>query len=137
VIAPLIAFTTFLWFRKKFVLNQTFAIVLVILLLAPVSADYTSWLLYLPFSVWVYWLVRDVTVGAVNVTLRSILAIGLPLAILFTPQNYVGYSAGTLHTLLLFFLLAVAAVVPMPCSIFTEIKRMEQERLLEIQPRLL
>lgn len=108
------------WFWNKSYLNQILAIILLILLLAPVGADYTTVLLHLTFGAWLLWLVVDVAAADANVRLPVLFAFAIPFSILFAAQNWLRFYTGVLHTAALLALLLLAALVPMPSRIFGE-----------------
>jgi len=110
------------WFWNKGYLNQIFAIILLILLLAPVGADYTSVLLHLIFAAWLLWLVVDVAPAHIAASLPKLLAFAVAFSILFAAQNWLRFYTGILHTAALLSLLLLAALVPMPSRIFAEYK---------------
>jgi hypothetical protein len=113
------------YFWRKPVLNQLFAVVLLILLLPPISADYTLTDIYLPWGVFMIFLIRDVGRGRVDFSLNKCLWILLPITVLVTPQSYLtiagGGFAGQVKALALMLLLFVIARVDMPCSLFNEL----------------
>jgi len=104
------------YFWKKPVLNQLFAIVLIMVITPPVSFDYTLMSLWLPCGALLIALIR----GEVR---RAALFL-IPLAILFTPQSYIRVGlipyGGQLKALLALFLLAAAARFPLPSSLFDD-----------------
>jgi hypothetical protein len=115
-----------IYFWRKPGLNQLFAVVLLILLLPPISGDYTLTELYLPWGAFMIFLVRDVGNGKFEFPLRKALWILIPLAILVTPQSYITFSgggfAGQLKAVVLVILLFVVARTDMPSSLFGDLR---------------
>ena len=125
VLSLLIIFVAGYYFRSKPVLNQLFAIVLLILLLPPVSYDYTLIHLYLPWGVFMIFLVRDIGQGRIRLSLRQCLWILIPCAILMAPQSYLiideaGFG-GQVKALTLVVLFFVVARTDLPCTLFHEL----------------
>jgi len=113
------------FFWRKPVLNQLFAIVLMMLLIPPCSYDYVLTHLYLPWGVFVIFLVRDVARGRVKFSLGNCLWILIPCAVLMTPQTYLTLTwegfAGQLKAVAEIVLLFVVAHIDMPASLFGEL----------------
>ena len=113
------------YFWRKPLLNQLFAVVLLILLLPPVSGDYTLLHLYLPWGVFMIFLVRDVGRGRIDFSLKKSLRIIIPCAVILTPQSYLtlqgGGFAGQIKALVLIALLFAIARIDMPSSFFNEL----------------
>jgi hypothetical protein len=113
------------YFWRKPVLNQLFAVVLLILLLPPVSYDYTLIHLYLPWGVFMIFLVRDVGRGRIRFSLRQCLWILIPCAILMAPQSYLivneaGFG-GQVKAITLVILFVINARIDLPCTLFNEL----------------
>ena len=121
--AILIACGVYFW--RKPVLNQLFAVVLLILLLPPISGDYALVELYLPWGVFIIFLIRDVGNGRIDFSLRKCLWILIPCAIVMTPQSYLTFQnggfAGQVKALVLVLLLFAVARIDMPSSLFHEL----------------
>jgi hypothetical protein len=113
------------WFWRKPILNQLFAVVSLMLLVPPGSADYTLVDLYLPWGVFMIFLTGDAGCGRVRFPLRQCLWVLIPCAVLMTPQSYLtlagGGFAGQVKALVLILLLFVAARIDMPCTLFEEL----------------
>jgi len=114
-----------IYFWRKPVINQLFAIVLAILLIPPVSYDYVLIHIYLPWGVFMIFLIRDVSRGRVDFSLSDCLWVLIPCAVLMTPQTYLtrtwGGFAGQVKALTEMLLLLVVARIRMPCSLFGEL----------------
>ena len=112
-------------FRRKPLLNQLFAIVLLMLLVPPVSYDYTLITLYLPWGAFMIFLIHDVGAGRVKFSLSKCLWILIPSAIVMTPQSYLTLSksgfGGQVKALALTVLLIAISRIDMPSSLFGEI----------------
>lgn len=121
LLAPLVAAGTAIAFWRKPFLNQTLAIICIVLLLAPVSADYTTIAMHLCWGLVLVWLLMDVTAGPLRVSGGALVALFVPFAILFAPQNWLSYYAGILHTVVLFAFLIAAARIPMPSTLFADL----------------
>ena len=114
-------------FRKLPVLNCIFGTVVVELIAPPVSGDGTLLYLYFPWAVFVLvFLLQDVYSGRVSFPLSKVLAILVPCAIAFTPQECylllpfgVGF-AGQVKALALAYLLYFVMKNPLPCKTFGE-----------------
>ena len=123
-VACLILVTCGFYFWNRPVLNQLFAIVLLILLLSPSSGDYTLVHLYLPWGVFMVFLIRDVGSGKVPLSLANCLWILIPCAVLMTPQSYLtlagGGFAGQFKAVVMVLLLIVVARIDMPSTLFNE-----------------
>ena len=114
-------------FRKMPMLNCVFAVFIVQVLAPGVSFDYTLLYMYIPFVMFVVlFLMQEVYSGRVRFDLWKILAVLIPLAILFTPQQpYLVLPAqidfaGQIKALCLLFLLCFVACQAMPCGMFGE-----------------
>ena len=139
-------------FRRMPMLNCIFAAFIVQLIAPPVSYDYTLLYLYIPWALFlVVFLLQDVYSGRAHLSFSTALAILIPCAITFTPQqcylviggightSSLGYSghigfAGQVKALALLYLLVVAALNPMPCRIFGEADGAEWRRQAAISP---
>ncbi|SEC54312.1 glycosyltransferase 87 family protein [Terriglobus roseus] len=97
------------YFRRKPILNQVFALVLLMLLLPYISSEYTLMLLYLPCAVLLLWISRDEWAASTG----QMVLLALPLAMIFAPLNVVGVYSGVVKTLLLLGLFGYIAVVPL------------------------
>lgn len=113
-VSILVAGTCLVHFRRMPVLNQIFAIILLILLLPPVSADYTSGLLHLPFLLWFFWLKQIQQSSEPSASQRLLVGLCVCFALAFSAQNWFLEYSGLLHTAVFFALLAIAAALPMP-----------------------
>ena len=114
--ALIIGFTAFYFWHKP-ALNQLFAVVSLILLLPPVSIDYTLMALLL---VWGALLIHMAQEEVPNAILFL-----MPLALLMTPQSYLRIGntgfGGQAKAILLLILLGVAAKIDLPSRLFGEI----------------
>jgi hypothetical protein len=97
------------FFRSKPVLNQIFALVLLMLLLPYISAEYTLMLLYLPCTVLLVQFSRNEGVKSPGMGI----AVAVLLALLFAPLNVSGIYEGAVKTLVLLALFCFISVVPM------------------------
>jgi hypothetical protein len=125
-VSALILIACGFWFWSKPALNQLFAIVLSLLLLPAFSGDYTLAALYLPWGMFMIFLVRDVSGGRVRFSLRQCLWVLIPCAVAMTPQSYLtlasGGFAGQVKAVALLLLLFVVAYNDMPSSVFGELQ---------------
>jgi hypothetical protein len=121
VLAPATAAATAFVFWRKPLLNQCLAILCLPLLLAPVSADYTTIAMHMCWGLVVLWLLMDVASGPQRITRGTLIACFVPFTILFAPQNWLSYYAGILHTAALSAFLIVAACIRMPSSLFQDL----------------
>jgi hypothetical protein len=108
-----------IWFFRKPFLNQLFAVVLLMLLLPFTSFDYTLIYLYLPWGLFL------VCVACEGFPAKKSLGLLLPLALIFTPQTYLIVGSVTpvgaqIKALALLWLLAFAAIVPIPSARFDQ-----------------
>ena len=108
-------------FYKMPVLNQLTALAVAIAIFPPVAADYTLLHLYLPFGALVVFLTREVATGKVAFSYRSILALAVIYALLFSPLTFLMLYAGDAKLLLLLALLFVAARSPMRSEYFDRV----------------
>jgi len=109
---------TCLWcFRNKPVLNQLFAVTILVLVMPPVSYDYTLISVYIVWGAFMIHLFHD---GNVK---RPLLFL-VPFAILMTPHPFLRVGnvgcGGPFNALLLLFLLGVAFKTDLPSSLFSE-----------------
>ncbi len=107
-----------LWvFRRKPVLNQLFAVTIIVLVIPPMSYDYTLIALYIVWGAFAIHLLHDRTVE------RPLLFL-IPFAILMTPHPFLRFGmvgcGGQVNALLLLFLLGVAFKIDLPSSLFGE-----------------
>ena len=114
-------------FRRLPMLNCLFAVFIVQMAALPESYDYTLLYLYIPWAVFiVLYLGQEVYARRATLPLAKVLAILIPCAIAFTPQQcYLvlphGISfAGQIKALALLYLLIMTARVPLPCQAFAE-----------------
>ncbi len=139
-------------FRRLPMLNCIFAAFIVQMIAPPVSYDYTLLYLYIPWALFlVVFLLQEVYSGRAHLSFSTALAILIPCAIAFTPQQCylviggightspLGYSghigfAGQVKALALLYLLVVAALNPMPCRIFGEADGTGWHRQAAISP---
>jgi hypothetical protein len=119
---------TMLRFFKLPVLNQIILVGTLITLLPPVSAEYSLLELYVPFGLFVIFLVRDVATGGVEFSQRHMLILLTLFALLFSPLTFFGRYAGDVQMPLLACLLLAARTYPMPSSIFGEVEAGEIEK---------
>jgi hypothetical protein len=122
--AALVGLFTLYRIRRMPVLNQFFALTVAIVLLPWVSYDYTLMELYLPWGLFVIYLLENDLHPDPRMTLGKALLILLPCAIAFTPQSYllgetVGYG-GQVKAIALLVLFVSTLVFPMPVSLFRE-----------------
>ena len=96
------------FFRRRPVVHQVFALVLLMLLLPYISAEYTLMLLYLPCAVLLIRISRDEWTAST----RQMVTLAVLLALLFAPLNALGIYAGVVKTLLLLGLFFFITVVP-------------------------
>jgi len=109
-----------LWlFRNKPVLNQLFAVTVIVLVVPPLSYDYTLIELYIVWGAFVIHLLNDSPFARPLIFL-------IPFAILMTPHPFLRFGmvgcGGQVNALLLLFLLAVAYKIDLPSSLFGELK---------------
>ncbi|AFL87814.1 Protein of unknown function (DUF2029) [Terriglobus roseus DSM 18391] len=97
------------FFRRGPVLNQVFALVLLMVLLPFISSEYTLMLLYLPCAV----LLVRMSQGGWAGSPRQMATIAVLLALLFAPLNVLGVYAGLAKTVLLLGLFGFVARVPL------------------------
>jgi hypothetical protein len=112
---------TMLKFFKLPVVNQMILAGTLLTLLPPSSAEYTLIELYVPFGIFLMFLVRDVATGRVEFSERHMLIVLTLFALLFSPLTFFGRYAGDLQMLLLAGILLAARSYPMPSSIFGEV----------------
>ncbi len=107
-----------IYFWRKPVLNQLFAVTILMLVLPPTSYDYTLVAIYFLWGAFMIHLLNDRTV-------KQPLLFLVPLAILMTPHSFLRFGnvgcGGQLNAILLLFLLAAAAKTDMPSSLFGEL----------------
>ncbi len=107
-----------IYFWRKPVLNQLFAVTILMLVLPPISYDYTLVAIYFLWGAFMIHLLNDRT-------MKRPLMFLVPLAILMTPHSFLRFGnvgcGGQLNALLLLFLLAAAARIDMPSSLFGEL----------------
>jgi hypothetical protein len=124
-----IALGTGYYFWRKPVINRLFAIVVLMLVLPPISPDYTLAYIYLPWGAFMIFLTHDVGTGRVKFPLRHCLWVLVPCAILMSPQSYLIFGgvafAGQVKALALVLLFVVAARIDMPSSLFHELPAAE------------
>jgi Glycosyltransferase family 87 len=106
------------YFWRKPVLNQLFAVVLLMLVVPPVSYDYTLIAVYLLWGTFLICLTRDDCVERPYLFLIS-------FALLMTPQSYLhtdrfGFG-GQFKAVVILFLLIVAAKNDLPSSLFGDL----------------
>ena len=104
------------------VVNQMILAGTLLTLLPPSSAEYTLIELYVPFGVFLLFLVRDVATGRVAFSQRHMLIMLILFALLFSPLTFFGRYAGDFQMLLLAGILLTARSYRMPSSIFGELK---------------
>jgi hypothetical protein len=97
------------FFRRRPALNQIFALLLMMLLLPYISAEYTLMLLYLPCAVLLLWISRDEWAAST----RQMVTLALLLAMILAPLNVFGVYSGIAKTILLLSLFSFIAIVPM------------------------
>lgn len=117
-VASLLGVSAVAVFWRKPYLNQCLAIITIVLLLAPVSADYTTIAMHMCWALVILWLLMDVANGSEQISQADLVALFTPFAILFAPQNWLSYYAGILHTAALFAFLIAAAKINMPSTLF-------------------
>ena len=122
-------------------LNCLFALFIVQIIALPKSYDYTLLYLYIPWVVFIMvFLLQEVYTGRADWPLARVLAILVPCAIAFTPQqNYLvlpgGISfAGQFKALALLYLLIVVAREPLPCRLFGEVPANRDETVNPPRP---
>jgi len=108
-------------FFKLPLVNQMILLGVAITLLPPVAADYTLLHLYVPFGIFLLFLMREVATGRVVCEQKFILTLLILFAFLFSPLTFFGIYAGDFKTLLLIGLLIVTGSYAMPSSMFNEL----------------
>jgi hypothetical protein len=108
-------------FFKLPVVNQMILLGAAITLLPPVAAEYTLLHLYVPFGIFLLFLVREVATGRVVCEQKYILTLLILFAFLFSPLTFFGSYAGDFKTLLLIGLLTITGSYAMPSSMFNEL----------------
>ncbi len=121
-----------LWaFRSKPALNQLFAVTVIILIVPPLSYDYTLLALYIAWGAFLIHLLHDSPMA------RPLLFL-IPFAILMTPHPLLRFGmvgcGGQVNALLLLFLLGAAYKIDLPSSLFGELKSMAASRLDATRP---
>jgi hypothetical protein len=106
-------------FYKAPILNQLTALGVAATLFPLSSADYTLLHLYVPFGVFLVFLVREVAVGKVAFPYTSMMALAVIYALLFAPLTPLMVYAGDAKLLLLLALLFVTARAPMHSEYFS------------------
>jgi hypothetical protein len=101
-------------------LNRMIMLGVAVTLFPPVAAEYTLLALYVPFGVFVIFLVKDVATGRVYFERRHILILLILFALLFSPMTFLGRDAGVAKTLMLLCLLVCAGSLPMPSLLVAE-----------------
>jgi hypothetical protein len=101
------------------VLNQIFALACVTVLLPTVSGDYTLSLLLIPMGFLLIFLLQDVSVGRVRMSLGEMLWFLLPCAWIMAPEPLI-----VIHSVMKCFailaLLGASVETPLPSSVFGE-----------------
>lgn len=115
--------------RRLPVLNQILALTTFSILLPYVSFDYTLMHLFAPFAMLMFVLATDGVDGRLRLTHKQLLCLLLPFAVVFTPQSYlvfhmVGYGA-QVKTLALCVMIGAAIRIPLPSSLFKELRSTE------------
>jgi hypothetical protein len=113
---------TMLKFFKLPVVNQMILAGTLLTLVPPSAGEYTLIELYVPFGVFLIFLVRDVATDRVEFSQRHMLIVLTLFALLFSPLSFFGRYAGDLQMLLLAGLLLAARSFPMPSSMFGEVE---------------
>jgi hypothetical protein len=108
-------------FFKLPVVNQMILLGAAITLLPPVAAEYTLLHLYVPFGIFLLFLMREVATGRVVCEQKYILTLLILFAFLFSPLTFFGSYAGDFKTLLLIGLLIITGSYAMPSSMFNEL----------------
>jgi hypothetical protein len=108
------------------VVNQMILLGIAITLLPPVAAEYTLLHLYVPFGVFLLFLMREVATDRVVCEQKYILTMLILFAFLFSPVTFFGIYAGDFKLLVLVGLLIIAGSYPMPSSMFKELKPISQ-----------
>ncbi len=112
---------TLLAIRKLPLLNQMILIATAITLFPPLAAEYTLVHLYVPFALFLLFLITDVSTGSIAFTRARVLGFLLLFALLFSPLSFFAARTGNIKTVLLVTLLFATGSNPMPSSIFREL----------------
>jgi hypothetical protein len=115
--------------RRLPVLNQILTLTSFSILLPYVSFDYTLLHLFVPFTMLMLVLATDGADGRLRLTKTQLMCLLVPYAVLFTPQSYlvyhvVGYGA-QVKTLALCALIVAAIRIPLPSTLFKELRSAE------------
>jgi hypothetical protein len=113
--------------RKLPVLNRIFALTACSISLPFVSYDYTLVHMYIPFAAFLIYLTTDVAAGRAVLPLRRALAFLIPCAVLFAPLSWMLFQGsgcgGQIKALALAALTAAAVKIPLPSSLFGDLRR--------------
>ena len=113
------------YFWRKPILNQVFAIALLMMLVPPVSFDYTLATMYLVWGAFLIFLTGDVASGRVAFSLKKSLWILISFAVIMAPEPYLALHgdgfAGQVKALVMIGLLIFVARNDMPSSLFGEL----------------
>jgi hypothetical protein len=132
LIIPLAAIFLY-WFRLRCLplLNQFMAYIILLVLLPYVSGDYTLVHVYIAWAAFLLFLLSDVATGKVKIPARSIHVILFSCAVVFAPLSYLEitrspnptFACGAqVKTVFLIVILLTVLRVPMPSSLFGDLK---------------
>jgi hypothetical protein len=127
--------------RRLPMLNQILVLTSLSILLPYVSFDYTLLHLFVPFTILLVVLATDCADGRLRLTKKQLLCLLVPYAVIFTPQSYLVYSVvgygGQVKTLALCALIGAAIKIPLPSSLFRELRSVETLLLeLDLEPAI-
>lgn len=111
------------WLSRRPVLNQFFAFSIFVVLFPWLSFDYTLIQIYLPWGLFLIYLLQA---REGEVSLRQALLILLPCSVVFTPQSYllggtVAGFGGQVKAVALCVMLGAVTYYPMPMRLFGEV----------------
>jgi hypothetical protein len=132
IVIPLAALLLY-WFRLRRLplLNQFIAYIVLCILLPYVSGEYTLVHLYTAWAAFLLFLLDDVATGRVRIPAKAIRVILVSCAVLFVPLSYIAIAASAnrifalgpqVKTVFLFLILLTVCRVPMPSSLFGDLR---------------
>jgi hypothetical protein len=128
-IAALILSALILLVRRAPTLNQVTVLALAATLLPPNASDYTLLNLYVPFAALVVFLTREVSTGRRSLERRTLVALAVIYALLFSPLSFLRIYSGDVRLVLLLALTAVMVRTPMPTTYFGDTAESPSEDL--------
>jgi hypothetical protein len=106
---------------NKPVLNQIFAVACVTTVLPMIAADYTLNILLIPMGFFLIFLLEDVALGKVELSLSQLLWFVIPCVWIMAAEP-LWELHGVLKCIAILVLMGASAAIPLPASIFEDVK---------------